>query len=207
MKKLLKELDILKDELGVISLKEINDKNSKFLNIKNYQVILKNGAIFNRQKLVKRGSNGDAVIIVPITEDNEAIVIVEPRVFTEEGVSVEVPAGYVDGEETPYEAAKRELEEEIGYTPASLILLKTFYQDQGISSAKNTCFLALGCKETSKQNLDQDEYIKYQKCSIKDLYKLVDASIICDANGIIAVGEVKKYLSKLRRKSKKTKGE
>ncbi len=203
---ILKELDKLRNELSVVNIKETSNHECNFLSIKNYQVILKNGAIFNREKLVKRGSSGNAVIIVPITEDSKSFVIVEPRVFTSSGTCVEVPAGYIDDGETEIEAAKRELKEELGCTAKELIPLKSFYQDQGISGAYNTCFLALGCKETHEQSLDKDEYIKYKKCSLNDLYYLVDTGVISDAGGIIAIGEAKKYLDKLKRKNK-SKGE
>lgn len=201
--KIASEIEKLKNDFKIVSLKEIKSSEKSFLNIKDYQVILKNGAIFNRQKLVKRGTSGDAVIIVPITKDNKSFVIVEPRVFTKEGVSVEVPAGYVDVGETAEEAARRELKEEIGCVAKTIIPLKSFYQDQGISGAINTCFLALDCEETNEQNLDKDEYIKYKKCSVNELYHLVDTGVINDANGIIAIGETKKYLSKLKRQKNK----
>ena len=177
-------------------MKEIPPLEKSFLNIENYQVILKNGAIFSRQKLVKNKRKGDAVVIVPITEDGKSFVIVQPRVFTESGLGIEIPAGYIDPGESALDAAFRELKEEIGCDAKQMIPLKSYYQDQGISGAYNTCFLALGCEQNYSQKLDRDEYIKFLKCNFSDLVYLLDNGYISDANSIIAINEAKKYLRK-----------
>lgn len=195
-RKIINELERLKDELSVVSMKEIPNADKSFLGIENYQVILKNGAIFSRQKLVKNKRKGDAVVVVPITEDNKSFVIVQPRVFTDTGIGIEVPAGYVDPGETPMDAAIRELREEVGLEAKEMIPLKSYYQDQGISGALNTCYLALGCEEKYPQKLDRDEYIKFLKINFSDLVYLVNHDYINDANGIIAINEAKRYLRK-----------
>lgn len=195
-RKIINELERLKDELSVVSIKEIPKADKSFLGIENYQVILKNGAIFSRQKLVKNKRKGDAVVVVPITEDNKSFVIVQPRVFTDTGIGIEIPAGYVDPGETPRDAAIRELREEVGLDAKEMIPLRSYYQDQGISGALNTCYLALGCEEKYPQKLDRDEYIKFLKINFSDLIYLLDNNYINDANGIIAINEAKRYLRK-----------
>lgn len=195
-RKVIKELETLKEELRLVSMRTIQGDKDNFLNIQKYQCILNNGAIFNREKLIKGKRDGSAVIIVPVTTDNKSIVIVQPRVFTKDGIGVEIPAGYIDDNETPEEAAIRELREETGYVAEELIPLISFYQDQGISSAYNHCFLALGCKKVYEQDLDRDEYIKYLECNFNDLIWMVNNGIINDANGIIAIGNAKKYLKR-----------
>lgn len=197
-RKIINVLDQLRDELSVLSIKQIPDSEKSFLTCETYQVILKNGAIFPRQKLIKNKRNGDASIVVPITKDNKSLVIVQPRVFTKTGLGIEVPAGYLDPGETHLDAAIRELREETGYEAEELIELKEFYQDQGISGALNKCYLALGCEKKYQQKLDRDEYIKFIECNVNDLFYLVNAGIINDANGIIAINEAKKKLRRLR---------
>ncbi len=194
MRNIASKLEELKKEFQVVDIQHTQKTKRSFLSIEDYQVTLNNGAVFNRQKLVKGDKSGDAVIIVPVTKENEVFVIIQPRVFTKTGLGVEVPAGYVDSGESATKAAIRELKEEIGCVPSDLIHLKSYYQDQGISGAFNTCFLALDCEEKFPQNLDRDEYIKYLKCSLDDLYYLVDEGIINDANSIIAINETKKLM-------------
>ncbi|MCH5167191.1 MAG: NUDIX hydrolase [Erysipelotrichales bacterium] len=197
-RKIISELESIRDELSILSIRKIPDLEKNFLTVETYQIILKDNTIFNRQKLVKNKRDGSAVVVVPITKDNKSLVIVQPRVFSESGIGVEIPAGYIDPGETPEDAAIRELREETGYDCEKLIPLKSYYQDQGISGAHNTCFLALGCEKKYDQRLDRDEYIKYLECTFNDLVYLVNNGIINDANGIIAINEAKKYLRKLR---------
>lgn len=195
-RKVIKELEKIKEEFKLLSIREIQNDNSNFLKVQKYQCILNNGAIFNREKIIKGNRDGSAVVVVPITKDNKSLVIVQPRVFSKEGIGVEIPAGYIDEGETPIEAAIRELREETGYVADELIPLISYYQDQGISSAYNHCFLALGCRKEYEQDLDRDEYIKYLECNFSDLVWMINNGVINDANGIIAISNAKKHLKR-----------
>lgn len=196
-KQIIKELERLKEYYKVLSKKELKGANNSFLSIKTYQCILNNETIINREKLLKGKRDGSAVVIVPLTKEHNTILVVQPRVFTENTIGVEVPAGYIDPGETPEEAALRELKEETGYEPTELIHLASYYQDQGISSAYNHAFLALNCEKVSDQNLDESEYISYLECKLTEALELVEDGTIQDANSIIALTKAK---SKLRRR-------
>lgn len=193
-KQIIEELERLKDEYQLLSKKEIKGNNSNFLSISTYQCILKNDIIINRERLKKGERDGSAVVVVPITETNETILVIQPRVFTNDAIGVELPAGYIDPGETPEEAAIRELKEETGYVCEQLIPLASYYQDQGISAAYNHAFLALNCKKEAEQELDETEYIKYIECHFQEALELLDEGIINDANSIIALTKAKKVL-------------
>ena len=123
-RKIIKELEQLREELSVVSMRELPKTDKPFLKSVTYQVILKSGDIFTREKLVKGKREGSASIVVPITKDNKSLVIVQPRVFKSNPVSIEVPAGYLDPGENHLEAAIRELREETGYEADEIIELK-----------------------------------------------------------------------------------
>lgn len=170
------------------------EKYGEFLTVERHLIELNNGEVVRREKLLKNGKDGNASIILPITEDGEVLLVVQPRVFTSDGVSVELPAGYVDDKETYEEAARRELFEETGYVPEKLVWLGSFYQDQGCSGAYNQAFLAEGCRKIGNQKLDKDEVIRYFKCSIDEMFELVSMGKINDCQSQLAIERSKQYL-------------
>ncbi|HHW69229.1 MAG TPA: NUDIX hydrolase [Tenericutes bacterium] len=129
-----------------------------------------------------------------MTKEHNIVLVVQPRILTEKTVTVELPTGYIDDNEEAVDAARRELEEETGYVSDEYINLINYYQDQGCSKAKIYSFLALNCKKIKKQNLDNDEYIKYFECSYDEAFELIDLGYICDANSILALEMSKKYI-------------
>ncbi len=65
----------------------------------------------------------DWVNIIPITEDNEVIMIKQFR-HGNEKITLEIPGGMTDKEDlSPQDAALRELAEETGYTGTEVIKL------------------------------------------------------------------------------------
>lgn len=194
-KEKLEELNSYIEELKTI--KKINLKEPhKFLSVEKYQCFLNNGEKIIREKLLKGGTNGNAVIILPITEDNNTIITVQPRVFTKSTIGIDLPAGYVEENESYEEAAKRELFEETGYQAKELIELCEFNQDEGCSAALNKCFIALNCVKTGNQKLDESEFIKYFECTLDELFFLADNGYIEGANSLLTIEKAKQYLKK-----------
>lgn len=168
------------------------DKKPSFLGIETYEVKLNNGKIIKREKIIKNKKDGNAVIIMALTKDNEVILTIEPRVFTKETVTIGFPSGYIEENENEFSAALRELKEEVGYIPEKLIHLKKYYQDEGCSSALNHIFLALNCEQKEKQHLDKDEYIEYVLCKEEELEYLIENDYILGVNALLTYHEVKK---------------
>lgn len=175
---------------------ELLEKAGKFLTIERHKVEFNNGRVVTREKLVKNGLDGNACIILPVTDEGNTLLVVQPRVFTQEGVAVELPAGYVDEGESYEMAARRELLEETGYVPKNMRWLGSFYQDQGCSAAYNQAFLAEGCKCIGEQQLDGDEYIRYFECSYDEMLELVDMGMIRDAQSQLTIERSKQYFKK-----------
>lgn len=168
------------EELKTIHLERKGEPS--FLSIESYECSLNNGKKIKREKLLKHGSDGSAVIIYPITDEGKIILACEPRVFTETTVDIGFPAGYIEKSESNITAAKRELLEETGYEARELIHLGSCYQDQGCSGALNHYFLALGCKRVSDQHLDDSEYVRYFTVTSDELKELVDGGYITGLN-------------------------
>lgn len=171
-------------------------KRKGFIDVESYNCTLQNGIVIPREKIVKGGKDGNAAIILPITTEGNTLLVVQPRVFTQETVCVELPAGYIEDNEDPITAGKRELEEETGYIPEQMKLLASFYQDQGCSAAYNYSMLATGCQKIKEQNLDKDEIIRYFECSFDEAIELVDQGYIKDIQSQFTIEKAKSLVKK-----------
>lgn len=200
-KEKLEELQTLIKMYQTISKNNTEIVKGKFLQIERADYTLTNDQTITREKLVK--VNGDsAATVLPITETGEVILIVQPRVVTKLGVGVELPAGYIDKDEEDIAAAKRELIEETGYIPAHIRKLgHDYYQDEGCSSAYNACFLAIGCKEISRQKLDDDEFVSKFTCTYEEMLELVELGYINGAGSLLTIERSKEILKPLLEKN------
>ena len=195
-KEKLEELEKYINELKTIKINEIDNSGKGFLSVKRYSCLLNNGKTITRERIIKNGKDGSASIILPITKEENVILVVQPRVFKPSTVGVEIPAGYIEENEEASVSASRELEEETGYRAKEMILLAKFFQDSGCSGAFNHCFLALDCEKVSEQHLDKDEFVKYFECTFDEALELIDLGYINGANPIIAFEKAKAYLNK-----------
>ncbi len=128
--------------------------------------------------------NGSAVI-VPVTRDNEVILVKQYRHATEKYL-LELPAGSVEIDETPEQCAFREVEEEIGMKAEQLEKLTEFYVSPGFLNEKMHVFLATELTK-SEQNLDEDEIISIEKIPLEKAFQKIAANEIEDAKTMIGL--------------------
>jgi len=198
-KEKLEELKSIVEELKTIHIEKRDVlQENKFLQSMAYNFTLNNGIILPRERLIKGGNDGSAAIIMPFVSDMEVLTIIEPRVFTELSVGVGFPAGYIECGEDVVVGSLRELREETGYVPRNMILIESFYQDEGVSSALNYIFLAQGCEKKYGQELDKDEIVRYMNFNYEELFELERLGYIRGGNAKLALEKSKKYIMKGR---------
>lgn len=115
---------------------------------------------------------GDAVIIMPITNEGELVMILEPRTPISRTV-LAFPAGMIEKGETAEQAAIRELEEETGYLAKDVKKMISVYPTIGYSNEKVTIVLAKNLEKT-QMHLDETEDIEVVKISLKEAKEMLD---------------------------------
>ena len=187
-KSVIDKIDNFKKNYGVRDVELIKCVEDGYIGKRSYKVTLNDSSNIIVDKITKNKENGDAIVIIPITEDDKFVMVIQSRVNTLEGVCLEFPAGMVEKDENKYDAARRELLEETGYQADYMEKLEWHYQDQGCSSAIVTTYVAYGCKRIDSLNLDENERLDYLLMSKEDLNEaLVDSKNgMNDANSKIA---------------------
>ncbi len=111
-----------------------------------------------------------AVAILALTERNKVLFVEQYRPAIRKNL-LEIPAGIVEDNENPIEAAFRELEEETGYKAEKMEKLVEYYTSPGFSNTKVYLYRASDLKKT-KQNLDEDEFLEVKEVDVKDIKDL-----------------------------------
>lgn len=145
----------------------------------------------------------NAVAILVFNEDTQKITLVKQFRYPvgkeyPEGL-LEVPAGKIDGDETPQQAAVRELHEEIGYIVKEEQLTKPFEMlaSPGYSSEKIFVFLAVVKDSDRDPNAGggvqgEHENIEIIEMDVNEFLAQVRTNQIKDAKSIIASALIKK---------------
>jgi ADP-ribose pyrophosphatase YjhB (NUDIX family) len=113
----------------------------------------------------------ETVCAVAITEQSEVLMVKQYRHPIEETL-IEIPGGFMDENESPEEAIKRELKEETGYEFSSIIHVGKIAANPGVLNNFTQLFLAQGGVQTSVQKLDKNEELTMEKISLAELKRL-----------------------------------
>jgi len=112
------------------------------------------------------------VNIIPVTFDRRVVMVRQYRHGTGD-VTLEIPGGIVEQEDTPESAAIRELEEETGYTSSSVSLLGAVHPNPAIQDTICYTFLASNAVRVGGQCLDEKEDIEVVLFPLEDIPSLI----------------------------------
>ena len=129
--------------------------------------------------------HSDAVVIVPIDSDGNILLVRQFR-YAIGTTLLEAPAGGVEIDESPREAAQRELREETGYRSDRLIPLGSFWVAPGWTDEYMYAFLASGLV-SDRATMDDDENVQVVPVPWQDILGLIQTGEIRDAKTIASL--------------------
>lgn len=145
-------------------------------------VELDNGKITTR--IVLETTPGS--IVFAVTKDNE-VLLVKNYSYIHNKMLWELPAGYMEKNDTPEKTARRELLEETGYEAGSFEYLGEIYDKPGRTNKISHTFLARNIKKTSKLKLDEGEKITVHKVKIDKLMKMIEKNEIKTSDALATI--------------------
>ena len=129
--------------------------------------------------------HGGSACILPLFDD-DTIALVRQYRHAAGAYLLEIPAGTRDAGEAPEVCARREVEEEIGYTAGTLRLISAFYPTPGFVAEKMWLYLATDLRPTA-QRLDEDEIVEVVRVPLHRALTMIESGEIQDAKTIIAL--------------------
>ena len=123
--------------------------------------------------------------VLAVTADEEIYMVRQFRYAFQEELW-ELPAGKLEADEDPFEAAKRELTEECGITADTFTALGQLYPTVGYDTEKIYTWIARGIHQ-AEQHLDEDEFLDVHKIPFAQAYAMVMDNTIRDAKTVAGI--------------------
>lgn len=131
----------------------------------------------------------DAVNVVALTTENKILFINQFR-FGSGEFSLEIPGGFIEKNEIPLVAAKRELQEETGYTAPHWEYLGAVYANPVFMNSKIHHFVAHEASQTDQLALDEAEDIEVLLMSRKKLKNLIKENKLTHPHTLSALSRI-----------------
>lgn len=176
-------------ELTEKTLSRTDVYHGLLVNVHVDEVLLPNGATTRREVV----EHVDGVAILAMDERNNVLTVTQYRyVFGK--TLLEIPAGKLDEGENPVTGALRELKEETGAVPDSLLPLGKIIPACGCFAETLHLFLARGL-HMEEQHLDEDEFLNVERIPFEEMVHRVMNGEIDDGKTVAAVLKAKVLLN------------
>lgn len=113
---------------------------------------------------------GPAVGMLAITKNSDVILVKQFRPGPNE-ILYELPGGFIDKDETPEQAAERELLEETGYKGKAKLVTEAY--DCAYSTMKRYCVVVTDCEKIAEQKLDNTEFAEVELVVLEEFKKIL----------------------------------
>jgi len=108
----------------------------------------------------------EAAAIIALTPDNRLVISEQYRPGPDKSM-LELPGGFLDENEPPEKAARRELMEETGYEAGRVDYLGFIYPEAYLEM-KSHYFIGYDCKEVAEPQYESTEYIEVKTITIDE---------------------------------------
>ena len=151
------------------------------LSLRKDRVRLPNGRLTTREIV----EHSDSVCMVPLDAAGKVALVRQYRKAVERDL-LEVPAGGIEPGEEPEDAARRELQEEIGHTAGRLQPLAGYYLAPGWCDEYMYAYLATELSPDPRSQ-DYDEIVETRWVPLAATLELIERGEIRDAKSIAAL--------------------
>ena len=155
--------------------------SGRIIDVRVDTVRLQNGRESTREIV----DHAPSICVVPVDADGNVLMVQQYRKPTG-GFLLEVPAGGIEEGESPEEATRRELQEEIGHTADRLEPLSSFWLAPGWCSEYMYAFLATGLSPANLDS-DEDEFIEVVRVPLSDALDVIASGQVQDAKSVASL--------------------
>ena len=162
--------------------------NGRILTMHEDDITLCNGATAKRECVDHPGG----VAVIGLTDDDEVLLVRQFR-YPYKEVIYEIPAGKLEKGEDPFEAGKREFQEECGAVAEEYFSLGELYPSPGYT---NEIIRLYGARKLSfsNQNLDDDEFLQVKRMKLETLVEKIMSGEIKDAKTVAAALKIRELM-------------
>ena len=165
--------------MRVLSTRRVYE--GKVLSLDVDEVLEPEGVRATREVVRHRGS----VAALPVHEDGRMVLVRQYR-YAVDALVWELPAGRLDPGETVEDAARREMEEEVGLRPRGLEPLATFYTTPGFCDERMHLFRATGLESVAARP-EADERIESRAFTRTEVEEMIRRGEIAEGKTLVAL--------------------
>ena len=125
-------------------------------------------------------------VCVAAVDENDTVAMVRQYRFPLGEHLFELPAGKLEPNEDPFEAAQRELSEETGLTADNWQSLGFIYTSPGFSTERLYLYLATGLHR-GEQHLDLNEFLDVEYRPLSELFDMVMRGKLSDGKTVAGI--------------------